>query len=170
MGLKILGTIFILVGCGGFGLKLVSNHLYEERSLRELIRVLDFMECELQYHLTPLPDLCRQAAAESTGIIQKTFYLLSSQLEDQLSPDVGQCVQRTLAQIKTIPHLSYSAMELLGRSLGRFDIEGQLKGLEAVRQECRTKLNTLMENRDIRLRNYQTLGLCAGAALAILLI
>ena len=170
MGLKIFGAILILAGCGGFGFKLASNHIREERSLRVLIRILDYMECELQYHMTPLPQLCRQASSEGEGIINKVFYLLAEELEYQLSPDVEGCMTAVLSKNKDMPCLSYSAMELLGRSLGRFDIEGQLKGLESVRQECRRNLNELMENRDLRLRNYQTLGLCAGAALAILLI
>lgn len=170
MGLKILGVILIVTGCGGFGFMLATTHNKEERSLRTLIRILDYMECELQYHMTPLPILCRQASAEGEGALKKAFYLLATTLEDQLSPDVDRCMQSALSDIKDMPRLSYAAMELLGKSLGRFDMEGQLKGLESVRQECRRNLNELMENRDVRLRNYQTLGLCAGAALAILLI
>ncbi len=170
MGLKIFGAILILAGCGGFGFKLASAHIREERSLRVLIRILDYMECELQYHMTPLPQLCRQASAEGEGALKKAFYLLADELENQISPDVEGCMALVLSKNKDMPGLSYAAMELLGRSLGRFDMEGQLRGLESVRQECRRNLNELMENRDMRLRNYQTLGLCAGAALAILLI
>ena len=62
------------------------------------------------------------------------------------------------------------ALILLGRWLGRFDLDGQLKGLDAVRQECRRHLEELNNNREVRLRSYQTLGLCAGAAIAILFI
>lgn len=170
MGLKILGVIFILAGCGGFGFRLAYGHIREERCLRTFIRILDYMECELQYHMTPLPDLCKQAAAECDGAIQKAFYFLSTGLEDRISPNVEQCMNAALSGVKDIPRLTKSAMELLGRSLGRFDMAGQLKGLEAVRQECRRNLNALTQNREVRLRNYQTLGLCAGAALAILLI
>ena len=58
----------------------------------------------------------------------------------------------------------------LGRTLGRFDLDGQLIGLENARRDCRRAVDALSENRDNRLRCYQTLGLCAGAALAILFI
>ena len=68
------------------------------------------------------------------------------------------------------PPLTRDNLILLGESLGRFDINGQLKGLESVRSSCRTALDSMTENREVRLRNYQTLGLCAGAALAIILI
>ena len=170
MGIKVIGVILVLAGCGGFGFKLAAGHIKEERTLRQLIRILDYMECELQYRLTPLPSLCRQAASESDGVLRKLFYSLALQLEDQISPDVNGCMTAVLSCQKDIPRLTQKAMEILGKSLGRFDIEGQTKGIDAVRQECRINLKELTENRDVRLRKYQTLGLCAGAALAILLL
>lgn len=170
MGLKVAGIILIVAGCGGFGYMLVAAHIKEEKCLRQLIRILDYMECELQYHRTPLPALCKKAAAEADGILRKVLYLFATQLEDQILPDVACCMTAALSGVKDLPPHSLDVMELLGRSLGRFDMEGQIKGLEAVRQECRRSLNDLTYNRDARLRSYQTLGLCAGAALAILLI
>ena len=75
-----------------------------------------------------------------------------------------------LSKAKDIPRTTKGILECFGRSLGRFDLEGQLKGLEAARQECRRHLVQLSNNRDSRIRSYQTLGLCAGAAMAILFI
>ena len=58
----------------------------------------------------------------------------------------------------------------LGKSLGRFDLPGQLKGIAAAKESCKRELRELERNREQRLRSYRTLGLCAGAALAVLLI
>lgn len=170
MNLKIVGAVLIIAGCSGFGFHLAAAHRREESALRQLIAALDFMECELQYRLTPLPELCRQAAANGTGPVCAVFSTLASELEAQVSPDVSLCMNGALLNNKPLPRLANDAMVLLGKSLGRFDLEGQLKGLEAVRQTCRRNLERLGENRDVRLRSYQTLGLCAGAALAILLL
>jgi len=54
--------------------------------------------------------------------------------------------------------------------LGRFDLPGQLEGIQAVRKRCEESLESIRKNRNERLRSYQTLGVCAGAALAIILI
>lgn len=170
MNIKLFGAILVIVGCGGFGWKIAALHMREEKTLRELIGILDYMECELQYRLTPLPDLCRQAARESRGVLQSAFLSMTQELEDQISPNVEHCVSAVLAKTKNIPRLTEEALEMLGRSLGRFDLEGQIKGLDAVRQECRRNLDSLTTNKDVRLRSYQTLGLCAGAALAILFV
>lgn len=167
---KLLGAVMVIAACGGLGFKLAAAHLREERILRQLTGVLDYMACELQYRRTPLPELCRQAAGEISGSLSEFFLFLTRELEDQLSPDVKGCVDSALKAQSDLPKLTRSSLELLGQSLGRFDIQGQLKGLEAVRQDCRRNLEELNQNKQARLRGYQTLGLCAGAALAILLL
>ena len=49
-----------------------------------------------------------------------------------------------------------------------FDLAGQLKSLKALQRACQDALVSLERDKDVRMRNYQTLGLCAGAALAII--
>ena len=170
MSFKIIGAIFVFISCACVGFRIASGFKKEERSLRQLVNALDYMECELQYHLTPLPDLCRHTAFQSSGIIRSIFLCLAMELEDQIHPDVWHCMSSALSKTKNIPVLTGQAFEALGRSLGRFDINGQLKGLEGVRAECRRNLSALVDNRDARVRSYQTLGLCAGAAMVILFI
>ena len=170
MGLKILGAVLIFAACAGCGLIIAYHHKKEINTLKKLIAALDFLECELQYRMVALPDLCRQTAAETDGVLRQVFLKLSNELEDQISPDVRRCMQSVLMKTKEIPSASLACLHLLGDSLGRFDLQGQLKGLQAVRQECRTRLKKLCMNADVRIRSYQTLALCAGAAIIILLI
>lgn len=168
--LKWLGAFLVIGGCGSFGFFLAASHRRTEQCLRRLIAALDYMECELQYHLTPLPSLCRQAAAESAGMIRELFCALAQELEDQVSPDVKSCMYAAIRKLPELPPQVSEALQELGTSLGRFDLQGQLRGLEAVRATCRCSLEDLSRNREVRLRSYQTLGLCAGAALAILFL
>ena len=128
------------------------------------------MECELQYRLTPLPALCRQVSAAFRTAPASVFEKLAQEMEAQVSVDVGCCMDVVLSNAKSIPPITEKILAQLGKSIGKFDLEGQLKGLEAVRQECKRNLAMLSENRENRLRSYQTLGLCAGAALAILFV
>lgn len=170
MILKLIGAALIIAGCGGIGFRIAANHRQEEKNLRQLIGILDYMECELQYRLTPLPELCRQAAKEFSGLLGKTFAELSLVMEAQALPDLNTCMNAAVEKFPGLTPLTREELLFLGKSVGRFDIEGQLKGLEAVRQDCRRQLEGLSCNRETRLRSYQTLGLCAGAALAILFV
>ena len=170
MSLKLIGAILILLGCGGFGVLIASAHRHEVCTLRQLVSLIDYMACELQYRYTPLPELCRQTAAEAKGVLREFFLTLTVELEDQISPDVTACMDAAIGKYKQLPHQTEDALHLLGRSIGRFDMEGQLKGLENVRSECRRNLEKLTENQQTRLRSYQTLALCAGAAIAIIFV
>ena len=167
---KWLGALLVIGACGSFGFKLVATHKYEERTLRQLLATLDYMTCELRYRLTPLPVLCRQAAHEAKGVIADLLEILAGELEDQVSPDVNCCMLSAIEKTKGLPEYVIQNLILLGKSLGKFDLEGQLLGLEGVRHSCRCVLDELTRNRDNRLRSYQTLALCAGAAIAILFV
>lgn len=170
MNYKWIGAILIVLSCGGFGICLASGHRREETALRQLVSALDYMECELQFRLTPLPDLCRQAGSEGKGVVREVLLKLASELEAQVAPDVASCMRTALSSAGDVPARTKDALTMMGQSLGRFDLPGQLKGLDAVRSSCRRELEELTNNRDVRLRSYQTLGFCAGAALAILFI
>lgn len=169
MDIKWIGAILIISACGGFGVALVSAHRREEQSLRGLIQSLNYMVSELHFRATPLSELCRQAAGECSNGIGIVFHRLSEELERNACPDVNSCMDGALNDL-SIPPITLDNLKFLGSSLGRFDLDGQLKGLEAVREKCREDLHRITQSRDQRLRNYETLSLCAGAALAILLV
>lgn len=170
MSEKWLGAIFIIGSCGGFGFSLASDYRKNAGALRQLLRALNYMECELQYHLTPLPELCRQAAKEADGIVQDIFCRLGRELEQQTSPDVEICMKTVLQDTPTVPKAVRRHFKILGKTLGRFDLPGQLKGLEEAQASCKRELEAIRANQRDTLKSYQVLGLCAGAALAILFL
>ena len=101
------------------------------------------------------------------GEVLKT---LAGELENQITPDADSCMYAAISRVEDLPQRAGEALRMLGRSLGRFDLEGQLLGLEQIRSHCRRELERMSADRDQRVRGYQTLGICAGAALAILFV
>lgn len=170
MNIKLIGALLVVVSCGGFGFSLAAAHRRETRSMRQMIGLLEYISCELQYNLTPLPQLISQAAGESKGVLKDVLTAFLTELEDQISPNVSNCMHCALSHCSEVPEHTRESLKELGRSLGKFDAKGQLESLDAVRLSCKKKLERLESNKDVRMRSYQTLGLCAGAALAILLI
>ena len=167
---KFFGVAFVIVSCGSMGFLIAAEHRREEKSLRQLVDVLDYIECELKYRLTPFPDLCNKISAEFHNIIGDVFSHLALEMDKQLSSDVSGCLSNVLNNTRFFPVIARKEFEILGRTMGKYELEGQLQGIAVVRQDCERELNALSENRENRLRSYQTLGLCAGAALAILLM
>lgn len=169
MSYKWIGAVLVIVGCGGFGFSMAAAHRREVQLLRQLHRGLAYMQSELKYRLTPLPELCRQTGKEMSGVLRQFFLELARELDKRTLPDPGDCMDWVIKHSKdNLPGSLRKLLIRLGRSLGRFDLNGQLRGLEALSAACEEELSLLNKNKDIRLRNYQTLGLCAGAALAIL--
>ena len=132
------------------------------------MHILDFMKCELQYNLTPLPELCRKSADEADPIFQTIFTQLASCLEANTASDVSSCMDTVMAASKKLTPKCFEALDMLGDCLGRFDLEGQLHGLDEVRTVCARHLDDISKDKPEKTRRYQTLGLCAGAALIII--
>ena len=109
-------------------------------------------------------------SASRNNTIGHIFRELSREMDRQINPEVSSCMYAVLAGDRSLPESLREGLQLMGKSLGKFDLEGQLRGLESVKEYCHRWLEKLSANRDVRLRSYETLGLCAGAALAILLI
>ena len=166
---KWLGSILIIAGCGGMGFSKASAHRKKEKLLRQLIHILHYMEWELQYRVTPLPELCKAAAMEGQQALRDVFLCLSKELTKHTSADAADCMRNALCASPELPENIRYLLRELGATLGQFDLSGQLSGLAAVRSLCVKELKELESNRDIRLRGYETLGICVGAALAILL-
>ena len=162
------GAVCIVAGCGWVGFSMALQYKREEAALMQLIRGLEFMICELEYRMTPLPELCQKVAQFSDGIVGKAFGAIASELEAGFAPDAEGCVRTALDSLNQMPKLCGQAMLQMGLSLGKFDAQGQRASLFQVQEECRERLRQLGEDRTNRLRCYRTLGLCAGAALAIL--
>ena len=170
MGYKWIGAILIMASCSGCGFAIAAGKRREEQLLYQLIGILQFLEADLQYRLTPLPELCRLAAKETKGILRTVFLNLYRELVWQKLPDAGSCMYAAIQRSGEIPPKVRRLLVQLGHTLGRFDLLGQLQGIQSVRKRSEETLDTIRKNRDERLRSYQTLGICAGAALAIILI
>lgn len=168
--MKLIGAALILLGCGGAGFYLAATHEKELRTLRKLMYILEHMISELQFRMTPLPELCLHLIQETGGVLRNFFQILYEELEQQINPDVKCCVRCALKRCHDLPNHTAECLEQMGASLGRFDLEGQLRALDGVVQLCKRHIAQLEENKKQRLRSYKTLGICAGAAMVILFI
>ena len=167
--IRIVGACCIFAGCGGFGFSMAAAHRREEAELRQFLSALEFMSCELAYRLAPLSALCYGAAEGCTGAVHTFLTELARALDAQTGPDVQVCVHNVLSKLQPSKLLTRQMQEF-GATLGRFDLPGQLRGLEAAIRSTEEALRAIRDGAADRRRSYQTLGLCAGAAMAILFL
>lgn len=170
MMLRLFGAALIVASCSGFGFYIAARYKKEVFCLRKLSAIIQFIEWELEYRLTPLPQVCSSIADKTRFYFSAVFRDLGNALSFQISPDVAMCMHNILLSQNDIPRLSRHYLEILGETLGEYDVDGQLKSLAQLRQSINNHLDEMKEGQKERLRCYQTLGVCAGAALAILFV
>ena len=167
---KWIGAVLVVAGCTGFGFSAAAAHRRQEQFLQQLIKALQMIRWELQYRLTPLPELCRMAARGCRNPLKEVLRKLAKELDNQTFPDADGCMAEALKKCGELPPGGRRLLRQLGGSLGRFDLPGQLEGLQSLTEECRQNLQELRSGADVRLRSYRTLGICAGISLAILFL
>ena len=167
---KLIGAVLMIAGCGAFGFWVAARHRREMRMLKQFIWSLDYMTYQLHCYLTPLPDLLRQTAQQANGVIAIVYSRIAEELDRQIIPEVSCCVKSVLDKTAALPESVYEGFSMLGNTSGQFDLDGQLKSIAAIRMDCQLKLEKLTDGAEARLRCYQTLGLCMGAALAIIFV
>lgn len=167
---KVLGITLVIVSCIGLAFLISAIHKREVQALKQFLAALDYMECELQYRRTPLPQLCRETASVCSGFLATLFKDLANELDNQISPDAKLCMDAVLTKYNNLPPITQEKLVTLGTTLGRFDLEGQVRDLRSVHDECSRLLDHYTENENLRLRNTRTLCICAGIAIAVVLI
>ena len=168
--LKIIGVILTVLSCGILGFQISATYIYEVSLFRKLIRVLGLMENMLLYQCTPLPELCRFAANESSGKLRQLCEKFASSLDMQISPNVSECMENVLSDTEGLSKKFAGIVKDLGMTLGKFDVDGQVNGIRSVRNNCESILKELETDQSMRIRSIKTIGICAGAAIAILLV
>ena len=170
MAIKSIGAALILGGCTAGGFYMAGSHRLSEACLEDLIRVLDYMCNDLTYRASSLPELLTRAGGCIRGPVSKIIQALGLSLINEAWEYPGACMDHLINREDSLPKETVRMLSLLGNNLGEFHMDGQLQGLQQVREECVYTLETLRHGREQRLRSYQTLGICAGAALAIVLL
>lgn len=170
MIIRMIGAGLTLLSGGGYALAVAREHRQKEESLEELIRILDHLASELDTYLTPLPTACNAVSEAGKGPVSAVFIALSGQLQRQQEVNAAGCMKAALKEVPGVPEAARERLVQLGDTLGRYDLEGQLRGIRATQQLCRRDLESLAKERTTKVKSYQTLGFCTGAAIAILLL
>ncbi len=164
---KWIGAALVMAGCGSTGFLLAAAYRREEGLLAESLSLLTAMENELSCRSSTVAQLCA-LGKDSAKPLASIYIQLERELASQALPDAACCMDVVLKKHPELPESVRQIHAQLGKSLGKYDLAGQLRELAAVKANCGRILELCRAHREDKLRNCQTLGLCAGAALAIL--
>lgn len=152
-----------------YAVNITKEHRRKEAYLEELLLILEHFVWELETNLTPLSLCCQAAAGCGRGQMADLFRRLSRFLDEGRGADPAACMERLLTQ-QDLPVQLRQRLVQLADTMGRYDLSGQIAGIHAVQELCRRDLHTLEEERTKTVKSCRALGLCTGAAVAILLL
>ena len=170
--LKLLGSLLLMTGASGLGFGAAAQLQHRVAGLRALTGALEQMARELDFRLTPMPELMARLAREARPPASYLFAYCREHL--------GELGERTFAQLwrkaldedtdLSLTGQERQIMEGLGDVLGRYDGDGQREALRVALGQLDQCLRRAEGDRDRLGRVYGALGLGAGAMLVILLL
>lgn len=169
--LKLMGALCVMMGAFAWGLGATWELQRRAETLEELREGLCYLDQELNFRLTSLPDLLEQLGKGKTGAAGDFFHTVFCQW--QKAPEGGLRSSWRLAMTKCLSILRKEERQVLmevGQNLGRYDAQTQSKALSrAIRQLEGYRQSAREEARRLG-RVYATLSIAGGAALVLVLL
>ena len=167
---KIYGALLLTVGFGSVGFIMNHKRRQELSMLQQLYSFLDNLICELRYRQIPLCQLVQSAGSTLNGEVHRLLAKFTSELEAQIAPDATSCMNAVLSSCNYVPASIRNVLRALGQSFGRYDIEGQIRCLEAIQLICKKDYTNIEDKLGNNTRCCQAYALGAGAILALILL
>ena len=168
--IRIIGAALTIIGCTTIGFLLATSVKSEIKIIQGLISILMGWKNNIHYYQTPLPELCSSIRSYDTSILRKLFHDFHQQLASNTYHDAHQIMLKVLSGYPELPQSCYNLLQKLGEGLGKYDSTGQLNEIDAVLNEANHILCRLKDNEPSQVKCYRAFGICAGVALAILII
>ena len=168
--IRALGFVLILSGASCVGIRQAACIRRACRLYEDLRIALVWLKNEIQSALTPL----EQAFDQVSGLIADPLSSLFAALAQKIRDDpgcstVGLAARYFASRPEMPPELLDVVYDLL-RMLGRQDTAAQVNALELALSRTELLRKRLEQDKTERCRSYRTLGICAGLALAVILI
>ena len=166
--MKILGISFITLSSAVVGFQMAAMLRKRCALMRELDDLLQLLEQEIGTCGTLLPHAFALLSAATDGIWETVFSGIAKEMDKNRWATPHEAAQIVLNQVhdRDISEIMLPMM----KKMGKYNIEAQTQGIESARLQLRMLLQELEQEQKMKSKTFQTLGICTGLAVAILLI
>ena len=163
--MKALGLFFLFAGSVSAGLVYCRQKKQKLLTLRELIYTLEHMEGQLRTNDLPLKELCAQMVHMSGRAVRPFYASLTRKLSQLGEISFAELWGQALAEeLPGLDGVMRDPLLQLGNSLGRYELQQQLRALQA----CRSSLCAQLEEAKKAYPNQAKLGMGLSASVGIL--
>lgn len=172
--LRIAAAVFcVILGIAGGRYK-ASRLSEREKKLEELISGITLFRNEIYYTHDRLEAVAERLSDSAAGCGARLFSHFAECLGTSAGKDSEMiwrdAVRKTFGSRSPLKENDLATLSSAGIRLGKDDPEGQCRYLEKTAAELEVRLREARLDKEARWRLYQTLGLAAGCAAAILVL
>ena len=170
--MKLIGVIFVILSSGTVGFRLARQLRQRCTMLRQLQSGLHVLKNEIAFCASPLPKAFARVAASLDGPMAEVFAKVSGSMDKHcwLTPfSAFRQALRDAVGIRQEDKIRTILLELAGK-LGQYDLDSQMQGIELAMNRLEEERQNAEQERSVKSRTYETLGICAGLAVAIILL
>lgn len=165
--MKFIGIVLIVVSAGSVGFRMAISLKQQTREYTQLLQSLQLMRNEIAFCGTPLPQTFAVLAASCQGRTGQFYEAVAKTMDKYPWMTPVEAVQ----QQQKLLHGGFpvTVFSELAVGLGKYDLDSQLQAIAAAKDRVKLVLEQLEQERRGKTKLYETLGICAGLSLAILL-
>lgn len=173
MLVKSLGIVIILIASSLFGYSLSYDYLTRLKNLEQLNKMLLLLKGEIKYNNSGIGEAIMKVASQSENIIGKFLDYTWRQFNEK-ECSIKEAWDKGIVGVLE-PEAKLKPEDILivrevGLNLGITDRETQINNILNTMDVIEIKIKELNETRGEKCRLYRTLGVMAGAFMAIVLI
>ena len=166
--MKVIGLIFIVAASSSVGFGMALSIQKERNLLLQMQRALQILRNEIAFCGTPLPQAFALVAAACSGYLECVFSDAAKQMDKHrwMTPA---CVMEQVMSNHRETAVSEILQELAA-GLGNYDLQAQLDSICNADVRAAELLQKTEQDGKAKAKIYETLGICGGLSVAILLI
>lgn len=171
--LKYLAILMMFIICTYIGFYVGDRYKGRSDSLSEIQKFLVLLNNEVIYINTALPEPLKNISNKISGDFSKVIYNMALSLEEGTVNSVYRCFTDNYNLYGLNMNLKESDFKILSdffKALGETGVIGQEKILNLASESIKINSAEALSEYKINTKMYRTLGMCAGAVLAILFI
>jgi len=173
MGLKILGSILIVLSSSLIGYYFGNKYSARLENLLQLEQCIKILETEIVYGAVPLPEALNNVYLKGNKKVSYIFKQIRDNLLYNKDGDLLKSFEMVTSQLAEELNLKEEDIELflsLGRLLGTSDRTDQEKNFKLILNQIEILKNEAKLEKDKNEKMYKNLGILAGIAIVIILL
>ena len=170
--IRLFGASLVVLAASAAGFGFAKNVRLQCAQLDALSWALETMAGEMSARLTPLPEIFLLLGSGAQKDVSLFFKTAAMALMTPPGCTVPVAFKRGFAAAMNFRpgEQAVQALYALSAGLGRFELERQLAAIEQAKAAVTRALLSLQAQKQVRTRCYGTIGVCAGLALAVILL